>query len=62
LQHARGGKREEILDAFREHHPDSTFETVLKLPPEDPLRERMLDRYREHHPELVMEAWCTSGR
>ncbi len=53
----------EFFELFREYAPESTFETVLKLGDDDPLRVRelMLDWYREHHPELVMEAYCTAG-
>lgn len=50
-----------ILGLFREHDPEATLESVLKLPFEDPLRERTLDWYREHRPELVMERYCSSG-
>jgi hypothetical protein len=46
---------------FRQYAPETTLESVLRLPPDDPMRvrEKTLEWYCEHHPELVMEAYCT---
>jgi len=51
----------EFLELFRQYAPETTLESVLRLPPDDPMRvrEKTLEWYCEHHPELVMEAYCT---
>lgn len=53
----------EFLELFRQYAPETTLESVLKLPPDDPMRvrEKTLDWFREHHPEMVMEAYCSQA-
>ena len=50
-----------MLVLFRDRFPGLTLESIVKLPPDDPVREWILDWYRQYHPEMVMEAFCSPG-
>lgn len=56
-----GMAREDMIEIFVQHVPDSTLEVIRDLPEDDPDREEILELLRQYAPELVIEAYCTAG-